>query len=411
MSDRPRLEVAEVARQYGEAYLAKYGASPAQRRVLRDVQNCRTAVLGGHLEACDHCGHQRPAYNSCRNRHCPKCQGPARARWLQARAAELLPVPYFHVVFTLPETLGPLALQNKEVVYGVLFRAVGETLLEVAANPRRLGARIGFLAVLHTWGQNLMHHPHLHCVVPAGGLSPDGTAWVPGREDFFLPVRVLSRVFRGKFIALLKQTIARGELTYHGQLTPLADPAMMEALLDQAVKHDWVVYAKRPFGGPEAVLKYLARYTHRVAISNRRLLRFENGEVTFSWKDYAHGNQQSTMALDAVEFLRRFLLHVLPSSFVKIRYYGFMANRYRWKNLERCRELLGQPRVADTEDQPPPIVPTTNATEATEDSSRVRCPRCGEGIMRIIGQLAPQRQAAVSPAVALQPAASYRDTS
>ena len=205
MSEGPRLEVAEVFRQSAEEYLEKYGASPEQRRVLRDVQNCRTAALGGHVEQCDHCGHQRIAYNSCRNRHCPKCQGPARARWMRARKAELLPVPYFHVVFTLPETLGPLALQNKTVFYDVLFRAVGETLLEVAANPKRLGARIGFLAVLHTWGQNLMHHPHLHCVVPAGGLSPDGAAWVPGREDFFLPVRVLSRVFRGKFIAFLKK--------------------------------------------------------------------------------------------------------------------------------------------------------------------------------------------------------------
>lgn len=388
MSDGPRLEIAEVFRQHAEDYLEKYGASPNQRRVLRDIENCRTAVLGGHVEQCDHCRHQRIAYNSCRNRHCPKCQGPARARWMEARAAELLPVPYFHVVFTLPETLGPLALQNKEVVYDVLFRAVGETLLEVAANPKRLGARIGFLAVLHTWGQNLIHHPHIHCVVPAGGLSPDGAAWISGQADFFLPVRVLSRVFRGKFIAFLKQAIARGRLEYHGSLASLAKPAAMERLLDQAVRHDWVVYAKRPFGGPEAVLKYLARYTHRVAISNRRLLQFENGQVTFSWKDYAHDNRQSTMTLEAAEFIRRFLLHVLPSSFVKIRYYGFMANRYRKENLARCRALLGHPPTAAVENPPEQALPRA---ASGDEVPKVRCPICKEGAMRIIGRLERHR--------------------
>ena len=387
MSEESRLEVAEVFRQYAEEYLAKYGVSPDQRRVLRDVQNCRTAVLGGHVEQCDHCGHQKIAYNSCRNRHCPKCQGPARARWMQARAAELLPVPYFHVIFTLPETLGLLALQNKAVVYDVLFRAVGETILEVAANPKRLGARIGFLAVLHTWGQNLMHHPHIHCVVPAGGLSPDGAAWVPGREDFFLPVRVLSRVFRGKFIAFLKQAIGQGKLAYHGSLAPLADPEAMERLLNLAVRNDWVVYAKRPFGGPEQVLKYLARYTHRVAISNRRLLQLENGRATFSWKDYAHGNRQSTMTLEAIEFIRRFLLHVLPSSFVKIRYYGFMANRCRRENLARCRTLLGHAPAAEAGGQPEQTVP---ATETMDGTPKVRCPVCQEGTMYIIGRLERQ---------------------
>jgi hypothetical protein len=408
MSDRPRLEVAEVFRQHAGEYLEKYGASPHQRRVLRDIENCRTAVLGGHIEQCDQCGHQRIAYNSCRNRHCPKCQGPARARWMQAREAELLPVPYFHVVFTLPETLGPLALQNPTVVYDVLFRAVGETLLEVAANPKRLGARIGFLAVLHTWGQNLMHHPHLHCVVPAGGLSPDGTAWVPGREDFFLPVRVLSRVFRGKFIAFLKQAIDIGKLEYHGNLAPLADPKMMKQLLDQAVRHDWVVYAKPPFGGPEAVLKYLARYTHRVAISNRRLLEFDNGRVTFSWKDYAHGNQQSTMTLDAVEFIRRFLLHVLPSSFVKIRYYGFMANRGRRENLARCQALLGKPdKPADepSKEQVPPI------TEVRDEILKIRCPHCQQGHMLIITRLDRQQQPWKPLLASSVPAAIPPDTS
>lgn len=408
MSDGPRLEVAEVFRQYAEAYLAKYGASPDQRRVLWDVQNCRTAVLGGHVEACDHCGHQRIAYNSCRNRHCPKCQGPARVRWMQARETELLPVPYFHVVFTLPETLGPLALQNPAVVYDVLFRAVGETLLEVAANPKRLGARIGFLAVLHTWGQNLMHHPHVHCVVPAGGLSPDGAAWVPGREDFFLPVRVLSRVFRGKCVAFLKQAIGRGELEYHGSLAPLVDPNKMERLLDQAVRNDWVVYAKRPFGGPAQVLKYLARYTHRVALSNRRLLRVENGQVTFSWKDYAHDNRQSTMTLEATEFIRRFLLHVLPSSFVKIRYYGYMANRCRRENLVRCRALMGHPPDPEAAEQ---IEQPSTASAAIDDTAKDRCPVCREGHMRVIGRVERQRVREGTSLVPAAPTVPLPDTS
>jgi len=392
MSDRPRLEVAEVFRQFSEDYLTKYGASAIQRRALRDIQVCRTAALGGHLEACDHCGHQRPAYNSCRNRHCPKCQAMTRAHWMRAREAELLPVPYFHVVFTLPEALGPLALQNPAVVYGILFRAASETLLEVATNPKRLGAKIGFLAVLHTWGQNLMHHPHVHCVVPAGGLSKDRTAWVPGREKFFLPVRVLSRVFRGKFIDFLKQAARRGKLTFHGNLASLANPHAFEQLLDQVVRHDWVVYAKRPFGGPQQVLKYLARYTHRVAISNQRLLRFENGQVTFSWKDYARGNKQSTMTLAATEFMRRFLLHVLPSSFVKIRYYGFMANRCRKANIALARTLLGQlPTAAKAELPPneahPTAIPDAEPTKDTISPGPGKCPVCGEGHMRIIASI------------------------
>jgi hypothetical protein len=315
-----------------------------------------------------------------------------RAHWLQAREEELLLVPYFHVVFTLPEALGQLALQNQAVVYGVLFRAVSETLLEVAAKNKCLKAKIGFLAVLHTWGQNLMHHPHVHCVVPAGGLSPDNTAWVPGRKDFFLPVRVLSRVFRGKFIDFLKQAARRGKLTYHGSLASLANPRALEQLLDQVVRHDWVVYAKPPFGGPQQVLKYLARYTHRVAISNRRLLQFENGQVTFSWKDYAHGNRQSTMTLSASEFIRRFLLHILPSSFVKIRYYGFMANRYRKKNIAHCRALINQlPAAAAAEVSAVSEVSTAVLTSDTKDAatepiSPGKCPACGEGCMRIIAR-------------------------
>jgi hypothetical protein len=335
-----------------------------------------------------------------------------RAHWVQAREAELLPVPYFHVVFTLPEALGPLALQNQAVVYDVLLRAASETLLEVAANPKRLGAKIGFLTVLHTWGQNLMHHPHVHCVVPSGGLSKDRTAWVPGREKFFLPVRVLSRVFRGKFIDLLKQAVRRGKLTYHGNLASLANPRVMEQLLDQAVRHDWVVYAKRPFGGPKQVLKYLARYTHRVAISNRRLLRFENGQVTFSWKDYAHGNRQSTMTLSATEFIRRFLLHILPSSFVKIRYYGFMANRSRKANIAHCRALLGQSPTAEAELPPDPEVnPTAAPTENTlkDTASPGQCPVCREGHMHVIAHI--ERQSRGDRERSPVPRPHYQDTS
>jgi hypothetical protein len=401
MSQRPALEVADIFRQYAEPYLTSHGASPQQRRVLRDIQACRTAALGGHVEQCDRCGHQAISYNSCRNRHCPKCQGPARARWLEARAGELLAVPYFHVVFTLPGTLAPLALQNPVVVYTLLFRAVAATLLEVAANPKRLGARIGFLTVLHTWGQNLMHHPHIHCVVPAGGLSPDGARWVAGRADFFLPVRILSRVFRGKFIALLKTAWQRGELRFYGQLEPLATPAAMARLLDQSVAHEWVVYAKPPFGGPAQVLKYLARYTHRVAISNRRLLGLENGKVTFRWKDYAHDNKPSVMTLEATEFMRRFLLHVMPRSFVRIRYYGFMANGHRAAHLRRCRQLLGRSKAPEPEKQADPDRPA----KPDEDWAAC-CPACQQGRMRIVGLLGqPYGQAL------LQTSTIYRDTS
>jgi len=380
--------VADVFRQHSQQYLSTYGSSPLQRRVLRAVTCCRTAALGGHVQRCDHCGHEQIAYNSCRNRHCPKCQGSRRIHWLEARAGELLPVPYYHVVFTLPTTLSPLALQNPQVMYHLLFKATAATLLEVAANPRHLGARIGFLALLHTWGQNLMHHPHVHCVVPAGGLAPDGTRWVSGRKDFFLPVRVLSRVFRGKFIQLLKEAWCDGRLQFHGDLRALGQPGAMEGLVDQSVKSDWVVYAKPPFGGPQQTLKYLARYTHRVAISNGRLLSLADGRVSFRWKDYAHGNRPSVMTLEAVEFIRRFLLHVVPSGLVRIRYYGFMANRHRTANLEHCRQLL--------EPAPPPVAeqapePTPELAVAPESGPIIPCPVCSQGRMVRVRELRSQR--------------------
>jgi Putative transposase/Transposase zinc-binding domain len=386
---RPRLEVADVFREYGPAYLDTFGniTSAEQRRVLRDLTRCRTAELGGHVEACDRCGHRRIAYNSCRNRHCPKCQTAARAQWLDNRAAELLPVEYFHVVFTLPDSIGPIALQNPRVVYGTLFRAAAETLLQIARDPQHLGADIGFLAVLHTWGQNLHLHPHVHGVVPGGGISPDGDRWVACRPGFFLPVRVLSRLFRGKFLAFLREDYRRGRLTFHGQQQELADAAAFGQLLDGLRQKEWVVYAKPLFGGPQQVLKYLARYTHRVAISNQRLVELQADKVYFQWKDYADSNAPKVMALDALEFIRRFLLHVLPSGFVRIRHYGLLANRHREEKLGRCRALLAVPAAPQqpTAGEPAP----DTAAEAGAEPWQL-CPICGHGRMVVIEELEPR---------------------
>ena len=354
---------------------------PSSAAPCSDIAACRTAALGGHVEECDQCGHQQIAYNSCRNRHCPKCQATAAAEWMEAREAELLPVEYFHVVFTLPAALGPIALQNPREVYGLLFRAAAETLQQIAADPKHLGAEIGFLAVLHTWGQNLQHHPHVHCVVPGGGLSPDGSRWVACRPGFFLPVRVLSRVFRGKFLALLGAPSTRESSPSTGSSPTLADPVEFQRRLAASAKTEWVVYAKPPFGGPEQVLKYLARYTHRVAISNRRLVALEDGEVKFHWKDYAHGGKQKTMTLKAIEFIRRFLLHVLPSGFVRIRHYGFLANRVCREKLALCRSLL------DVVTTPEPVAsePVSEPEEAAEGEPAANvCPACGEGRMVIV---------------------------
>jgi len=326
-----RPEVADVFRTYEKEFLARWGhvLGPEQRKAFEAIRDCRTAALGGHVEyveQCDTCGHLAISYNSCRNRHCPKCQAMARAKWLEARESELLPVPYFHVVFTLPRQIGGLALQNAREIYGILFRAASETLLTIAADPKRLGAAIGFVAVLHTWGQTLHLHPHLHCVVPGGGIGPGGERWIGCRKSsFLLPGRVLSARFRNVFLTYLRQAYRDGKLRFHGDMADLEKPGAFEALCRKAGKIKWVVHAKAPFGGPEQVLKYLARYTHRVAISNRRLLSMDDGRVTFEWKDYADGNKTRIMTLDAVEFIRRFLLHILPSGFVRIRQYGFLA--------------------------------------------------------------------------------------
>lgn len=383
---RPQLEVGDVIRAHGQEYLDATGSSVtlAQERVLRDLAACRTAALGGHLEVCTDCGHERPAYDSCRNRHCPKCQASNRRKWYEAREGDLLPVEYFHVVFTVPQAIARVALQNKRVVYQILFRSSADTLRQIAADPKHLGAEIGLLSVLHTWGQTLTHHPHVHCVVPGGGLSPDGSRWISCPKGFFLPVKVLSPVFRGKFLEALRKAFDAGRLSLDGQLAHLNDPKAFHTYLSSTHKSDWVVYSKPPFGGPEQVLKYLARYTHRVAISNWRIVSLEDGKVSFTWKDYANGNRRRIMTLKASEFLRRFLLHVLPTGFVRIRHYGFLANRARAAKLQLCRDLLG---VSYGGANLSAAEPDATTTEDSEYSSR--CPRCNQG--RMTARVVPKR--------------------
>jgi hypothetical protein len=386
--DRPKFEVADIFRRYGADYRLQHGASlsVAQRRVMTAIEVCRTAVLGGHLEQCDRCGHERNAYNSCANRHCPKCQSLARAEWLEDRRSELLNTQYFHVVFTVPEQIARIAYQNKKVVYGILFRATADTLRTIAADPKHLGAEIGFFAVLHSWGSNLLHHPHLHCVVPGGGLSPDGSRWISCRPGFFLPVRVLSRLFRRLFLEYLIKAFDAGKLEFFSSLEPLRERRAFLRHLAPACATEWVVYAKRPFAGPEQVLDYVGRYTHRVAISNNRLLDIENGKVTFHYKDYRHNRKHKTMTLDAAEFIRRFLLHVLPDGFQRIRYYGFLGNRYREEKLARCRQVLGMP------DCPPPAESLQDYRDRYEEltgSSLRECPICHQGRMVTVAILLP----------------------
>jgi hypothetical protein len=386
--ERPKLEVADVFRRYGGAYRDKHGASMSteQRRVMTAIEVCRTAALGGHLERCDQCGHERNCFNSCRDRHCPKCQSLARAQWIEDRQSELLEVPYYHVVFTVPEEIATIAYQNKEVVYGILFHATAETLRTIAADPKHLGAEIGFFAVLHSWGQNLLFHPHLHCMVPGGGLSPDGQRWIPCPPGFFLPVRVLSRLFRRLFLESLQRSFDSGKLRFLGALEPLRERVVFARHLAPAKSCEWVVYAKRPFAGPQQVLDYVGRYTHRVAISNNRLVDIENDRVRFHWKDYRHEGQIKTMTLSADEFIRRFLLHVLPNRFQRIRYYGFLGNRYRQERLDQCRRLLGM-QIA--------VLPTTAAPEQDyrdryeelTGRSLHQCPKCRQGRMLVIAML------------------------
>lgn len=375
---RPSLELADILRTHGPAWRqANAGhVSLTQLKVMSAIEACRTEALGGHVAGCASCGHQHIAYNSCKNRHCPKCQGPAARDWMAARAADLLPVEYFHVVFTLPAGIAQIAFWNKKAVYDLLFRTSAETVLILAADARRLGARLGMTAVLHTWGSALTHHPHIHMIVPGGGLSPDGTRWLPCRPGFFLHVRVLSRLFRRLFLEGLLALHRAGELAFFGDLVNLADPASFTTWLAPFRKSEWVVYAKPPFGGPEAVLAYLSRYTHRVAISNNRLVSAEAGTVAFRWKDYRikHGDRQKVMRLATDEFIRRFLIHVLPNGFHRIRHYGLLASASRRANIAKIRTLLGATQ---------PVRPPEAAVESVPLTLREPCPCCGAP-MRII---------------------------
>jgi Putative transposase/Transposase zinc-binding domain len=356
---RPALEVADIFRADGPAWrTANAGhVSLGQLKVMSAIERCRTAALGGHVARCEECDHTDIAYNSCRNRHCPKCQGAAAKEWLADREAELLPVAYYHVVFTLPAPIADIAYHNKAAIYAILFKATAETLITIAADPKHLGARIGLTAVLHTWGSALTHHPHVHCIVPGGGLSPDGERWISCRPGFFLPVRVLSRLFRRLFLEQLAAAHEAGRLRFFADHAPLAEPRAFAAYLAPLRNIEWVVYAKRPFAGPQAVLAYLSRYTHRVAIANSRLIAFDDNAVTFRWKDYrAKGRErQKVMTLASGEFIRRFLIHVLPSGFHRIRHYGLFANGGRADNLARARQLLGvQPKHNEPRDTDEP---------------------------------------------------------
>ncbi|MGC2787619.1 MAG: IS91 family transposase [Roseiarcus sp.] len=391
---RPRLEVADVFRAHGAAWRkANAGhVSLAQLKAMSAIETCRTAALGGHVERCEDCAHERVAYNSCRNRHCPKCQGAAARQWLADREAELLPVAYYHVVFTLPAAIGAIAFQNKAAVYDLLFRTAAETLITIAADPKHLGARIGLTAVLHTWGSALSHHPHVHVIVPGGGLSLDGARWIACKPRFFLPVRVLSRLFRRLFLEGLAALHAAGRLAFFGDLAPLCARDAFDTALAPLRRSEWVVYAKRPFAGPQAVLAYLARYTHRVAISNSRLIALDGAGVAFKWKDYRIKGRErlKTMTLDAREFIRRFLLHVLPTGFHRIRHYGLFAGVVRAQNIERVRQLLVAPK-------PPPERPPAEVDIDNEPPSPAqRCPCCG-GRMIIVETFEGVRPARSAP--------------
>ena len=381
--ERPFLELADLIDAAGHRFLDRPPAwfTWLHRKVLVAIARCRTAAMGGHLDQCAGCGHRAISYNSCRDRHCPKCQSQARDRWLTARRAELLATPYAHVVFTLPHQLAPLALQNKAVIYSLLFRCSADTLMEIAAAPKHLGAEVGFFSVLHTWNQKLQHHPHVHCVVAAGGLSRDHTHWVRARHDkFFLPIGVLSKVFRGKFVAALQQAHASGQLQFHGLLRGLSQPRLFRSLIRQLFALRWVVYCKPAFGGPEQVLRYLGAYTHRVAISQRRLVSFVDDQVTFRWRDSAHKSQQRLLTLPVDEFLRRFLLHVLPRGFVRIRHFGFLSSRRRGALVPLCKQML-----------PAGALPTPQSVPARSDppcqpAPLWTCPRCG-GPMVLVERL------------------------
>jgi predicted Zn-ribbon and HTH transcriptional regulator len=383
------VEVADVIRAYGSEYRKTHKLPLRHLRALNDIASCRTAVLGGHVDRCDACGYERISYNSCRNRHCPKCGSLAKEKWLRARKKELLPVAYFHVVFTVPDDLNALILINQRVMYALLFQAAAETLLQLGGDKKHLGAELGLIAVLHTWGQNLMDHPHVHCIVPGGGLSQDGTRWIASRNNFFIPVRVLSRVFRGKFLEQLKKAYRVRRIQCVGKAEPLAHGQTFQKLLDRLYNKEWIVYAKQPFGGPEQVLAYLGRYTHRLAISNHRLAGMTDGKVSFRWRDYRDEDKEKIMTLEASEFLRRFLLHILPDGLCKIRYYGLLSNRKRKDRLDKCRRLLDAPKQEVESD-------TVTWQEVLLELTGIdvlMCPSCHRGKMFNERILQPQQHA------------------
>ena len=350
--NKPRLQLADILRHGFSDYLAKYGPLPDEHyKVVNAITSCKTSALGGHVYRCDECGHEHIAYNSCRNRHCPSCQVKARIKWVEARMKELLPVPYFHVVFTIPQQLNPFALRNKKAMYSILFKAASETLKELASNPKWIHAETGFMSVLHTWGQTLIDHPHLHCIVPGGGLVKNGKKWKHCRKDFLFPFEVMRKLFRGKFMAFFKKAVLAGEIRLFGSLQHYSDKGKYRRLIDKLYRIKWNVYAKRPFAGPEAVIKYLGGYTHRIAISNHRLEKMENGKVSFRYKDHTDNGKTKSMTLETTEFIRRFLMHVLPTAFTRIRYFGFMANRKRKEKLLLCRNLLTNRMDDNTQDQ------------------------------------------------------------
>ncbi len=381
------VELADIFRQHGPGYRSAHSLPLNHLRVMRAVEVCRTAVLGGHKDKCADCGHIEISYNSCRNRHCPKCQTLQKEKWIEARNEDLLPIQYFHVVFTIPSELNPLVIMNQRVMYDLMFRSVSETLMELSGNPKHLGARIGFIGVLHTWGQNLMDHPHIHCVVTGGGLSPEGNRWISSRRKFFIPVRVMSALFRGKFLSYLKTVFESGDLIFPGGIGHLREPHTFETYKRQFYYKKWVVYCKPPFDGAEGVLQYLGRYTHRIAISNNRIISAEGGNVSFRWRDYSDGDKQKTMTLKVDEFIRRYLLHVLPNRYVRIRHFGLLANRRRKNNITLCRELLGTSKA------------TTKETKETWQQQLLRitgidvftCPVCQKGRMFRVDELPPSR--------------------
>ena len=383
------VEVADIFRQYGPDYRKSHRVPRTHRRAMSAIEACRTSLLGGHKDECDTCGHLRISYNSCRNRHCPKCQFLRKEKWIEARTEDLLPIRYFHVVFTIPAELNPLVFSNQKVAYNLLFRSVSETLLTLSHDPKHLGAQIGFIGILHTWGQNLMDHPHVHCIVTGGGLSPEGIRWVSCRKNFFIHVKVLSALFKPKFLAYLKDSFQSGDLIFPGAIGYLKDPDVFKGFIRQLKQKKWVVYCKPPFNGVEGVLQYLSRYTHRIAISNHRILKLEDGKVSFLWRDYSDGDKEKIMTLDADEFIRRFLLHVLPDRFVKIRHYGLLANRNRKDNIALCRELLGTCKT-ETKDKDLPLTWQEHLLKVS-GVDVTKCPVCKKGTMVRVEVLHPLR--------------------